>query len=82
MSPKQVELILELVKTAGPIIAMIPALGSRWLKNRDEVQGLIDEGRDPTPEEHARLTRELAGLNTALATAIETATNQKDEKEE
>jgi hypothetical protein len=43
------------------------------MKNRDDVQGMIDEGRDPTPEEHARLTRELAGLNDALAAAIETA---------
>ncbi len=78
MSPQQVELLLELVKTAGPIIAMIPALGARWLKNRDEVQGMIDEGRDPTPEEHARLTRELAGLNDNLAKAVATALGTTD----
>ena len=74
MSPQQVELLLELVKTAGPIVAMLPALGARWLKNRDEVQGMIDEGRDPTPEEFQRLTRERADLMDSLAGAIERAT--------
>ena len=74
MSAKQVELILALVETAAPLIAMLPALGSKWLRNRDEVQAMIDEGREPTPEEHARLTRELAGLNQSLADAIKTAT--------
>lgn len=73
MNAAQLELILKLVETAGPIVAMIPAAGAQWLRNRDEVQGIIDEGRDPTPEEHARLTRELVNLQDALAAAIETA---------
>ncbi len=74
MSPKQLELILALVETAAPLIAAIPTLGAKWLSNRDEVQAMIDEGRDPTPEEHQALRRELVGLQDALADAIKTAT--------
>ncbi len=78
MTAKQVELILALVQTAAPLIAAIPTLGARWLKNRDDVQAMIDEGRDPTPEEHQALRRELVGLQDALSAAIETATASEE----
>lgn len=73
MTAKQLELTIALVQTAAPLIAMIPALGAKWLRNKEEVQAMIDEGRDPTPAEHRRLAYELAGLNDALESAIETA---------
>ncbi len=73
MNAKTVELILSLVQTAGPRLAAGTVAGAKWIKRRDEVQAMIDEGRDPTPEEHRELTRELVGLNDALGSAIETA---------
>ncbi len=74
MSAKQLELILALVETAGPLIVAGTAAAAKWQSNRKEVQAMIDEGRDPTPEEHRRLTQELAGLQDSLADAIKTAT--------
>ncbi len=77
MNAATVELILGLVEAAGPLIVAGTAAGAQWIASRDEVQGMIAEGRDPTPEEHARLSQELAVLTDALDTAVETATEPK-----
>ncbi len=73
MNANTIELILKILEVAGPIIAQVPKLGAKWITNRNEVLAMVREGRDPTPEEHARLARELdslvGGLRTALATA-------------
>ena len=73
MTAKQIELMLALLETAGTMAIMVPTIGARWRKNRDAVQKMVDEGRDPTPEEHAELTQELSVIRGDLAAALATA---------
>jgi hypothetical protein len=73
MNANTIELILKILKAAGPLIAQVPSLGKKWIANRNEVVKMIEEGRNPTPEEHRRLTRELDSLVGSLADALASA---------
>lgn len=70
----QLEMMVKLLETAGTMAALVPVIGARWRLNRDRVLKMVEEGRDPTPEEHAELARELADLSGQLDAALETAT--------
>ena len=70
MNAKTIELILQVLEVAGPIIAQVPTLGAKWIKNRNEVAAMVKEGRNPTPQEHARLSREMRYLTEALGDAL------------
>ena len=73
MNAQTIELILKVLQVAGPIIAQVPTLGAKWIANRNEVLKMIREERNPTPEEHARLSREMDSLMGSLAAALTTA---------
>ncbi len=73
MNPKTLELVLSLLEAAGTMAAMLPTIGAKWRANRDKVQVMIDEDRDPTPEEHAEIARELHALRGAMDAALESA---------
>lgn len=53
MTAKGLELVLTLAQAAVPIIAAAGAAGARWLAANSVVQKMVDENRDPTPEERA-----------------------------
>lgn len=73
MNAQTIELVLKVLEIAGPIIAQVPTLGAKWIKNRNEVAAMVREGRAPTPQEHARLTREMHFLMVSLDEALATA---------
>ncbi len=73
MNANTIELVLKILEVAGPIIAQVPTLGAKWIANRNEVLKMVREGREPTSEEHRRLTRELDGLMGSLKAALTTA---------
>lgn len=73
MNAKTLELILKILAVAGPLVVQVPALGKKWIANRNEVLKMVEEGRDPTPEEHARLTRELDSLIGSFDAAVASA---------
>ncbi|KKM68033.1 hypothetical protein LCGC14_1465020 [marine sediment metagenome] len=82
MSSQTIELVLKVLEIAGPIIAQVPTLGAKWIKNRDEVAGMVREGREPTPQEHARLTREMHFLTESLGAALATAEDTFEDSED
>lgn len=73
MNANTIELILKILETAGPLIVQIPSLGAKWIANRNEVVKMIEEGRNPTPDEHRRLARELDSLMGSLEDALASA---------
>jgi hypothetical protein len=81
MNADTIKLILKILEIAGPIIIQVPTLGAKWIANRNEVMKMVQEGRNPTPEEHARLTRELDSLLGSLDDAIATAEAAAEEIE-
>ena len=80
MNASTIELVLKVLEIAGPIIAQVPTLGAKWIRNRNEVMAMVREGRDPTPEEHRRLTREMSSLMGSLRGALTTAEAAAEER--
>lgn len=80
MNAQTIELVLKVLEVAGPIIAQVPTLGAKWIKNRNEVAAMVKEGRNPTVQEHARLTREMHFLTKSLDEALATAEAAAEER--
>lgn len=68
---KQWKLVINLVDIIALGIQMAPTVYSAYTKARGKIQQIVDEGREPTLEEHEELNKLINDLRGELHKPIE-----------
>jgi hypothetical protein len=67
MSPSSALLIIRLIDLLALGMTVAPEIMARYSALRDKVRQMVEEGRDPTPEEWAAMDAETSDLLGKLA---------------
>lgn len=73
MNPMTILMILELLDTFAVLLASLPEAKARYDAVRAKVEQMVEEDRDPTPEELDELEAEAGVLSARLKAARDRA---------
>ena len=70
VNAQTVELLITIARQAASVTALGVQAFARWRANAAEISAMAAEGRNPTPAEHAQLSRRSAALDDNLREAL------------
>ena len=70
MNPTTAALILKLIDILALGVAMAPQIRADYEATKAKIAKWVEEGRDPTPEEHAEINKQIDDLTAAFLRPI------------
>ncbi len=70
MGPETILLIIKLIDLVATGLALIPEVRARYEEGSAKLRAILEEGREPTPEEFLELLAESDQLTQAIRDAI------------